>query len=141
MQRLFLRLCKVLLKMCILNIIRRKWSIFFCELHSLEHISKDINDDLAGVLVVNGICVGTGCYRENHITRVYVKPEYQGKGYGTFIMDYLEEVISKKTQKRFWMHRCRQVNYMKKEAISRRSIDGVQWKIMWFWYMRLWKNH
>ena len=72
---------------------------FFCELHSLEHISKDINDDLAGVLVVNGICVGTGCYRENHITRVYVKPEYQGKGYGTFIMDYLEEVISKKYTK------------------------------------------
>lgn len=72
---------------------------FFCELHSLEHISEDINDDLVGVLVVNGICVGTGCYRENHITRVYVKPEYQGKGYGTFIMDYLEEVISKKYTK------------------------------------------
>ena len=72
---------------------------FFCELHSLEHISADINDVLGGVLFVNGLCVGTGCYRENHITRVYVKPEYQGKGYGTFIMDYLEEVISKKYTK------------------------------------------
>ena len=72
---------------------------FFCKLHSLEHISKDINDGLAGILIVNGICVATGCYRENHITRVYVKPEYQGKGYGTVIMDHLEEVISKQYTK------------------------------------------
>ena len=28
-----------------------------------------------------------------HITRVYVLPEYEGKGYGTIIMDRLEEEI------------------------------------------------
>ena len=30
-----------------------------------------------------------------HITRVYVLPEYEGKGYGTIIMDRLEEEIFK----------------------------------------------
>lgn len=68
---------------------------FFCNLHCLEHIAKDIEDGLVGILFVDGICVGTGCYRENHITRVYVKPEYQGKGYGSFIMDCLENEIAK----------------------------------------------
>ena len=37
---------------------------FFCELHSKENI-----------------------------TRVYVEPEFQGKGYGSYIMQYLEEQI------------------------------------------------
>lgn len=40
--------------------------------------------------------VGTGCYKENHITRVYVKPEYQGRGYGSYIMQCLENQINLK---------------------------------------------
>lgn len=72
---------------------------FFCNLHCLENIAKDIEDGLVGILLVDGICVGTGCYRENHITRVYVKPEYQGKGYGSFIMDCLENEIAKHDSK------------------------------------------
>ena len=39
--------------------------------------------------------VGTGCYQDNHITRVYVLSDYQGKGYGTYIMNELEKVIAK----------------------------------------------
>ena len=37
---------------------------------------------------------GTGCYQDNHITRVYVLPEFQGRGYGTFIMEQLEDIIA-----------------------------------------------
>ena len=40
--------------------------------------------------------VGTGSHEDNHITRVYVLPEFQGKGYGSFIMQCLEDTISKK---------------------------------------------
>jgi ribosomal protein S18 acetylase RimI-like enzyme len=39
--------------------------------------------------------VGTGTIQENHITRVYVSPLFQGKGYGTYIMKQLEERIRK----------------------------------------------
>lgn len=69
---------------------------FFCCLHSKENILRDIEDNLVGILVINGKCVGTGCHKDNHITRVYVEPKYQGKGYGTYIMDRLEEYIAKK---------------------------------------------
>lgn len=72
---------------------------FFCELHCKENILKDIDDGLVGILLVDGTCVGTGCFRDNHITRVYVSPEYQGKGYGSYIMDCLEKIISKKYSK------------------------------------------
>ena len=68
---------------------------FFCELHSPEKISEDIADGLVGILMVGEQAVGTGCYRENHITRVYVRHDYQGKGCGSFIMDCLETEIAK----------------------------------------------
>ena len=67
---------------------------FFSDLHCKENIIKDINDELVGILLVDGVCVGTGCYRENHITRVYVSPEQQGNGYGSYIMNCLESIIS-----------------------------------------------
>lgn len=68
---------------------------FFCNLHCKDNIEKDINDEHVGILSDNGIIVGTGSYVENHITRVYVKPEYQGQGYGNYIMQNLEEQVLK----------------------------------------------
>lgn len=67
---------------------------FFSNLHCKENILNDINDELVGMLLIDGVCVGTGCYRENHITRVYVLPEQQGNGYGSYIMNCLESIIS-----------------------------------------------
>lgn len=67
---------------------------FFCQLHSRENIQKDIESGLVGVLLDNGQLVGTGSYKENHITRVYVSPQFQGQGYGSFIMQTLEDRIA-----------------------------------------------
>lgn len=67
---------------------------FFCTLHSKENIEKDICNHCVGLLMDDGIAVGTGCYHENHITRVYVLPKFQKKGYGTYIMNTLEGEIS-----------------------------------------------
>lgn len=66
---------------------------FFCEHHSAEHVKDGIATGRMGVLTDGEIFVGTGCYYENEITGVYVLPEYQGKGYGTMIMDHLEKEI------------------------------------------------
>lgn len=71
---------------------------FFCTLHSKENIEKDICNHSVGLLINDGIVVGTGCYNENHITRVYVLPKYQKKGYGTYIMSMLEAKIAQKFQ-------------------------------------------
>lgn len=50
---------------------------FFCELHCRENILKDIEAGLVGILKKDDEILGTGCYKENHITRVYVKPVFQ----------------------------------------------------------------
>lgn len=69
---------------------------FFSEHHSKENIAKDIENGNVGILVVNNQIVGTGSHEENHITRVYVLPEFQRKGYGSFIMQCLEDEIAEK---------------------------------------------
>lgn len=69
---------------------------FFCELHNRENILKDIENDYVKMLFADGILVGTGSSKENHITRVFVLPDFQGKGYGSYIMDSLEKEIAEK---------------------------------------------
>lgn len=72
---------------------------FFCELHCTENIKRDIEEGHVGVLKVDETIVGTGCYADNHITRVFVLPQYQGQGFGSFIMQSLEDEISKNFDK------------------------------------------
>ena len=69
---------------------------FFCDLHSRERIMNDIIDGNVRLLMIGDTLIGTGSYKEDHITRLYVSPDYQGKGYGTFIMDKLEDEIAQK---------------------------------------------
>ena len=66
---------------------------FFCGLHCKENIASDIKDGSVGILKSDGEIVGTGCYKDNHITRVYVKPAFQKQGYGNYIMQCLENEI------------------------------------------------
>ena len=67
---------------------------FFCAHHSRENILKDIENGVVGILMDNEKMVGTGCYQDNHITRVYVLAEFQGRGYGSYIMQQLEDKIA-----------------------------------------------
>lgn len=70
---------------------------FFCRLHNRENIVKDIKEGNAGILLLDDKrIIGTGSHKDNHITRVYVLPEFQGKGYGSFMMQCLEEEIGAK---------------------------------------------
>lgn len=69
---------------------------FFCEHHNFSAIEEDVKAGRVSVLVVDGVTVGTGSFVENHITRVYVSPKYQGKGYGTYIIKRIEAKICKK---------------------------------------------
>lgn len=68
----------------------------FCEFHSHENIIKDVEAGNTYILVENEEIIGTGTKNGNHITRVYVLPGYQKRGYGTFIMNQLEEKIKGK---------------------------------------------
>ena len=53
------------------------------------------------MLKIDGTIVATGCFVDNHITRIYVLPEHQKKGYGTFIMKNIEVQISEKYDKEY----------------------------------------
>lgn len=74
---------------------------FFCGHHNEEAIEKDIKDGNVSVLKIDGNIVATGCFVDNHITRVYVLPEYQRKGYGTLIVKNIEAQISEKFDKAY----------------------------------------
>ena len=74
---------------------------FFFLHHSMETIAKDIENGYVSVLKIDKIIVATGCFVDNHITRVYVLPEYQKKGYGAFIMKTIEAQIGEKYDKAY----------------------------------------
>lgn len=67
---------------------------FFCRLHSFDRVKADIENGLLRVLTVDNSIVGTGSINENHITRLFISPEYQGKGFGGYIMSCIEDEIS-----------------------------------------------
>lgn len=71
----------------------------FCTYHNQENIGEDIVHENTYVLFENGTIIGTGTMHGNHITRVYVLPEFQGNGFGTFIMQQLETAIAKQYDK------------------------------------------
>lgn len=74
---------------------------FFCEHHSKDAIAKDIENGYVSILKIDGTIVATGCFINNHITRVYVLPEYQKKGFGTFIMKNIEAQMSNSYDKAY----------------------------------------
>lgn len=71
---------------------------FFSKLHNKDNIFSDIKAGHVGVLKNEDEIIGTGSYSENHITRLYVKPIYQNQGYGSYIMQCLEDEISKSNE-------------------------------------------
>ena len=69
---------------------------FFCSLHDRKAICGDIEKGRTGILLTDDQqLLGTGSRQGNHITRVYVAPAYQGRGYGSHIMECLEKEIGK----------------------------------------------
>lgn len=66
---------------------------FFTNLHSPEAIAEEIGKGMVFIAVSDDAIIGTGTVDGNHITRVYVLPEHQGKGAGGILMDYLEDIV------------------------------------------------
>ncbi len=68
---------------------------FFLNHHSKENIDNDIKGGKVWLLYIDNTLIGTGSYEQNHITRVYILPKYQNKGFGSFVIAQLENKISK----------------------------------------------
>lgn len=68
---------------------------FFLGLHSRQKIKTAADEEEIYIAMIQGTTVGTGSIRGDEICRLFVLPEYQGRGYGSQLMDLLEEIILK----------------------------------------------
>ena len=66
---------------------------FFINWHDITRISEDVAAGKVYVMMDDSQIVATGTADGENITRVYVLPEYQGHGYGSAMMDFLEQKI------------------------------------------------
>ena len=66
---------------------------FFLDLHSEARIEEVMYSEEIYLVVVRGNVIGSGSIRKNEICRLFILPEYQGKGYGSRLMDLLEARI------------------------------------------------
>ncbi len=67
---------------------------FFLSHHSEERILADLQRGTVYLLRDGQDIIATGSVEENHISRVFVLPAFQGKGYGSLLMDFLEKQIA-----------------------------------------------
>lgn len=68
---------------------------FFLKHHSDENILRDINSGSVYLLTdENDAVCGTVTVDKNHITRLFVLPECQGRGYGGELIRFAEELIA-----------------------------------------------
>ena len=67
---------------------------FFHMIHSAKNILRDIRECSTYKIMEEGRCVGTGCVKGNHLTRLYILPEYQGRGFGRVMMDLMEQEVA-----------------------------------------------
>ena len=63
---------------------------FFLMIHSKENIERDLSKYETYLLEYKGNYVGTGCIKGDNLARLYFLPDFQGKGGGSFMMDFLE---------------------------------------------------
>ena len=71
---------------------------FFLNLHNKQKIREALTREAIYFAVVQGKLVGTGSVRGNEICRLFILPEYQAKGYGSRLMDLLEDIVFRQYQ-------------------------------------------
>ena len=69
---------------------------FYKEYHSEQNILKDSELGTILILLVDDEIIATGTIVNNYINRMFVKPGFQNKGYGTVILSELEKMSDNK---------------------------------------------
>lgn len=68
---------------------------FFSQQQCWENLERDVEDDRIYMLLDDESVIGVGSFEGNHITRVFVRTDYQRHGVGSLIMQRLEDRISR----------------------------------------------
>ena len=66
---------------------------FFHNHHSDENITLDISAGQVYTVDHDSVICGTVTVTENEISRLFVLPDYQGRGCGKALLDYAEQLI------------------------------------------------
>lgn len=66
---------------------------FFQELHSYEQILRAMNTEEIYLFMLKHYIIGTGSIHGAELSRLFILPQYQRKGYGTESISLLEEKI------------------------------------------------
>lgn len=66
---------------------------YFLNLHSKARIEEAMASEEIYLVEIQGKVIGTGSIRKNEICRLFIIPEYQNRGYGSSLMDFLEKRI------------------------------------------------
>ena len=66
---------------------------FFSDHHSIENILSDISKNCVWILRDKNHSIGTVTINRNEINRLFVLPDYQGRGVGRRVMDFAEKHI------------------------------------------------
>lgn len=67
---------------------------FFINFHNDDRILNDIKSGYTYLMLEGATPIATVTIKENHITRMFVLPKYQHKGYGRSLLNFAENVIS-----------------------------------------------
>lgn len=69
---------------------------FFLDYHSKDAVAKDISDGKVFICYApDGTAAGTVTICGNEIQRLYVLPEYQGRGFGRALVEFAEQELFK----------------------------------------------
>ncbi|OEH83070.1 hypothetical protein BCR26_02020 [Enterococcus rivorum] len=69
---------------------------FFLNYHSRERIAEDISYEKVYIIEEKQKCAGTITINNNQIGRLFVLPDYQKQGIGSFLMEFGEKQIFRK---------------------------------------------
>ncbi|WP_294465373.1 GNAT family N-acetyltransferase [uncultured Anaerofustis sp.] len=69
---------------------------FFLSHHSKDNITEDLNNGRVYLIKENGEYIATVTINDNEINRFFVLPHFQGMGYGSMILDFVERKILEK---------------------------------------------
>lgn len=72
---------------------------FFLSHHNENNIKNDIEKGYVYILYEDEIAVGTVTTKGNDLCRLFVLPEYQGKGFGGRLIDFAEKKIAENYSK------------------------------------------
>ena len=68
---------------------------FFSQQHCWENLERDLEEGMIYILSDDEYVISVGSYEGNHVTRIFVRTDYQRHGVGSLMMQRLEDVISR----------------------------------------------